>query len=192
VARPLPRVKRPRRKADHSPPPRVQAENKWSYTSVSQHAFMARTVKTLAIPLVRVGRPATSDVHISQSVQTHSGAKRPLYSVGIRIPSPILQLLFCEAYLSPPTSVQVKNPWRYTSKSAKTLVACTRTTTSISRVSPQRSPQMHIRPYWIVRPSVTNRVTNYPHYPGCISYPSSIQGGRTCSYTAIAPSKLLS
>jgi hypothetical protein len=151
---------------------------------------MVRTVKTSAVNLVRVGRPATSDVHVSQSVQSYSGAQRPLYSVGIRIPSPILQLLKCEAYLPPPTSAQIKNTWSHTYKSTKTLVACTGTT--ISRVSPQRSPQMHLRPYSIVRPSVTNLVTYYPHYPSCISYPSSVQGAQTCCYTAIAPSKLLS
>ena len=107
-----------------------------------------------------------------------------------RIPSPILQLTYCEAYLSPTTSVQVKNPWSYTSKPTRTLVPCRGTT--ISRASPHCSPQTHLRPQTIVRPSASHRITFYPHYPGCISYPSSVQRARTCSYTAIALSKLLS
>ena len=79
----LPRLKRPRRKADHSPPSSVEVENEWSYTSISLHAFMARTVKTSPAPLVRVGRPATSDVHVCQSVQTYSEGGGRDSSVGI-------------------------------------------------------------------------------------------------------------
>jgi len=34
------RVNRPRREAEHSPPPSTEFKNAWSYTSTPQHAFM--------------------------------------------------------------------------------------------------------------------------------------------------------
>jgi hypothetical protein len=34
-------VNRPRREADHSPPPSVEVRNAWSYTSSPHYAFMA-------------------------------------------------------------------------------------------------------------------------------------------------------
>ena len=33
----IPGVKRPRREADHAPPPSVQVKNEWSYVSTAPH-----------------------------------------------------------------------------------------------------------------------------------------------------------
>ena len=49
-----------------------------------------------------------------------------------------------ETYLSHPTTVEVNNPWSYTSTSTYTFVACTGTNL-LPRVSPYRSTQMPVR-----------------------------------------------
>jgi hypothetical protein len=40
----FPGVKRPTREAHHYPPPTAEVKNRWSYTSTSQHVFMASHV----------------------------------------------------------------------------------------------------------------------------------------------------
>ena len=56
TAGPFSRVKRPRSKADHSPPPSTEVKNEWSYICIPLYAFMYGLLFTFFSPPVAMFR----------------------------------------------------------------------------------------------------------------------------------------